>query len=546
VAANTNMIKLIIKYSLLLTIGMSLSISSVAQKKVKLKKADRLVGGIDASGKRFDRFVGNVVFEQNETTILCDSAILFKKENLIKAFGHVKILEGDSITITAKRLVYKGDEKKAELRENVVFTKLNGVTLHTDFLDYDRLKQQAKYFNGGKLVDSINVLTSKKGYYQVNTNMASFKKDVVGKNPDYVLKSDTLQYNTKTNIVYFRDHTELTDVEGNIFYYEEGEYDTNIRKSNLAQGEIETETYFLKGNQLLLDEIRKTYRAIGDVEMISKEQDIIITGDFSYYKKDKGIAKVYGHALMKKIMDGDTLLLTADTLVAIESKDPSKKRLLAYKNVRIFKTDLQGISDSMAYVTADSTLYFYKDPVLWTDGNQMTADSINLLIKNGTIDKLNMDQNSFVVSTDSLANYNQVKGRKMVALFRNGKINKVNVDGNGESLFFALNDEETQVIGMNKIFCSRMVINFKLNKADNISFYIKPDASFIPPHELKEPEKTLSGFNWREAEKPTRAELKKLDRVKEEIDITPPVKPELKKIGQDKKPYPKSKLLIKE
>ena len=131
-----------------------------------------------------------------------------------------------------------------------------------------------------------------------------------------------------------------------------------------------------------------------------------------------------------------------------------------------------------------------------------------------------MNQNSFVVSTDSIDNYNQVKGRKMVALFRNGKINKVNVDGNGESIFFALNDEETEVIGMNKIFCSSMVINFKLNKADNISFYIKPDASFIPPHELKEPEKTLSGFQWREAEKPTKAELKKLDRVKEEIDIS--------------------------
>ncbi len=518
-----DMIKLIIKYSLLLCFSFVITTQSLAQKKVKLQNADRLVGGIDASGKRFDRFVGNVVFKQNETIIYCDSAILFKKENLVKAFGHVKIIEGDSVTITAKRLVYKGDDKKAELRENVVFTKLNGATLYTDFLDYDRLRQQAKYFNGGKLVDSINTLTSNKGYYQVNTNMASFKKKVVGKNPDYTLKSDTLQYSTKTKVVYFRDHTQLIDVEGNEFFYEEGEYNTNIRKSNLAQGEVETDSYILTGDQLLLDDLKKLYQAKGNVELVSKEQEIIITGDNSSYQKTKGIAKVYGHALMKKIMDLDTLFLTADTLMAIESKDPAKKRILAYNNVRIYKSDLQGRADSLAYVTADSILFFYRDPVLWSGGNQMTADSINMTISNGTIDKLNMNQNSFVVSLDSIDNYNQIKGRKMVARFNKGRINKVNVDGNGESLFFALNDEETDLVGMNKIFCSSMIINFILNKPDNISFYVKPDASFIPPHELKDPETRLKGFNWRLTEKPTRAEMKLLEIEKKEQDKRPPV-----------------------
>lgn len=519
------MLKILIKYSFI-AVAILLSTQTIAQKKVKLKKADRLVGGIDNQGNRFDRFVGNVVFEQNETTIYCDSAILYKKENIVKAFGHVRITEGDSVTITSKKLVYSGDTKKAQLRENVVFKKLKSVTLYTDFLDYDRNLQQAKYFNGGKLIDSTNVLTSQKGYYQVNTNMASFKKKVVGKNPDYTLVSDTLQYHTKTNIVYFRDHTELTDVDGNVFVYEEGEYNTNIRKSDLAKGEVETESYILTGNKLLLDDIKKMYRAVGEVEMISKEQDVIITGDNSFYQRNKGIAKVFGNALMKKIMDQDTLYLTADTLVAIESKDPAKKRLLAYKNVQIYKSDLQGIADSLAYVSVDSILYFYNDPVLWTEGNQMSADSINVVLVNNTINRLNMSQNSFVVSTDSIKNYNQIKGRDMVAFFNSGKIKKVNVFGNGESLFFALDDEETTLIGMNKIFCSSMTINFKLNKADNVSFYVNPDASFIPPHELKTPDTRLKGFSWRIEERPIKEEIYSLDftRNKKEEDNTPPVK----------------------
>ena len=90
--------------------------------------------------------------------------------------------------------------------------------------------------------------------------------------------------------------------------------------------------------------------------------------------------------------------MAADTLVSIDDPDPIKKRLLAYHNVKIFKEDLQGIADSMEYRSADSTIYFYKDPVLWSEGNQMTADSIRMLIKNNTIDRIFMNVNSFVIS----------------------------------------------------------------------------------------------------------------------------------------------------
>jgi len=483
--------------------------TSMGQKRVKLQNADSLVGSVKPDGERFDRVLGNVEFKQKETTIYSDSAHFYRKKNYIEAFGDVRIVDGDSITITAKKLIYDGDTKKAKLRENVVFTKLKQMTLYTDHLDYDRVRQQALYFNGGKLVDSTNVLTSRKGYYQVNTNMASFKKKVVGKNPDYTLESDTLQYNTKTKVVYFRDETQLTNKDGDVATYYEGSYNTIAQKSDLAKGEVETRSYILTGDKLRLDDIKKYYTATGNVEMISKEQDVIITGDHSFYDKAKGISKVYGRALMKKVMKHDTMYLTADTLVAIENEDPAKKRLLAYKNVQIFKSDLQGIADSLAYHTADSIIYFYNDPVLWTEGNQLTADSINVQIANNTINKLNLKVNSFVISQDSILNFNQIKGRKMTAYFDQGQLNHVDVNGNGESIFFALDEADTYVVGMNKILCSNMVIKFVENQADNASFYVQPDASFIPPHELIQSQKTLSGFNWRKEEQPIKKEMLK-------------------------------------
>ncbi len=521
-------IKILLIVALVLTTG-SLSL---AQKKVKLKEAEVMYGSVKPDGERYDRVIGDVVFEQKETTIYSDSAHFYRKRNYVEAFGHVRIIEGDSVTITAGKLIYDGDSKLAKLRENVVFTKLDQMTLYTDFLDYNRTKQEAKYFNGGKLVDSTNVLTSRKGYYQVNTNMASFKKNVVGKNKDYTLESDTLQYNTETKVVFFRDETQLTNQDGDVATYYEGSYNTVAQKSDLAKGEVETEAYILTGDKLRLDDLRKYYTATGNVEMISKEQDVIITGDHSFYNKRTGVSKVYGRALMKKIFENDTMYLTADTLVAIENQDPQKKRLLAYKNVKIFKSDLQGIADSLAYFTADSTIYFYNDPVLWTGGNQLTADSINVEIANNTIDKLNMNINSFVISQDSIKNFNQIKGRKMVAHFNKGELKNVDVNGNGESIFFALDEGDTYVVGMNKILCSNMVINFKKNTADNASFYVNPDAAFIPPHELSEPQKTLQGFVWRSEEQPVKKkmlentlEFQNQEKLKKEEKVIKPKAP---------------------
>ena len=477
-----------------------------------------MVGGV-VDGQRVDRVIGNVVFVQNETTIYCDSAIFNRGKNQVEAFGRVRIIEGDSITITSRRLEYDGITRIAKLRQNVVFTKLATATLYTNHLDYDREKNLAVYFNGGRLVDSLNTLVSNKGYYDVATDMASFKRNVVGTNPDYVLKADTMQYHTGSKVIYFHSLTNVTDKDGNVFFYESGEYDTNNKLSRFASGKFQTEEYELDAEKLFLDDATRTYKARGNVVMVSKEQDLTIYSDESDYYKAESYSKIYGNPLVAKLTDNfDTLFLKADTLISIESDDPTKKRLLAYYNVKIYKQDLQGIADSLVYFYHDSTMVLYRNPVLWTEGNQMTADTIKILISNNTIDKLFLTSNSFVISQDTLKQFNQVKGRKMTAFFKAGDIYQVLVEGNGESLYHANDDENDILMGVNKIICSNMLMYFKERAVYRISFYIKPDAEFIPPHELKEADKTLKGFVWKAKDKPYRADVVKRKIPKKEPD----------------------------
>jgi lipopolysaccharide export system protein LptA len=481
---------------------------AIAQRTVQLQKgAGQLIGGIK-NGERIERVIDNVVFVQGTTTIYCDSAWFYRSKNRVEAFGRVRIVEGDSITITASRLEYDGNTKKAKLRSNVVFTKLATASLYTNYLDYDRVINQALYFNGGKLVDSINVLTSNKGYYNANNNLASFKKNVKVTNPDYTMTADSLQYNSRTKDIYFVSKTTVINKDSSSTIFEGGRYNTISKSSDLQQGIAQTQSYELKGNSYDLDDKRKIYKIRGNIVMTYKDENLIIYGQACDYYRNKGIAKVYNSAYVAKVTDaGDTLFMAADTLVSIDSTDPSKKRLLAYNNVKIFKSDLQGIADSLEYRSYDSTLYFYQTPVLWSDGNQMTADSISMLIENNAISKIFMVTNAFIISKDTLTNFNQIKGRKMTAQFKNQQLHRVLIEGNGESLYFAVDEKTNTLTGMNKTICSNMVIRFKDKRVNNLSFYVKPEADFIPPHELKNDQKKLEGFIWKAMQRPKKEDV---------------------------------------
>lgn len=476
-----------------------------AQKKIKLD-GDK-ARGLRKDGINYTIVTGNAKFTHKGTIFYCDSAVLVKKSNFLDAYGHVKIIDGDSITVTAKTLHYDGNTKIAKLRTNVVLTKLDQMQLFTDHLDYDRNTSIATYYNSGKIVDSTNVLTSKKGYFNTKTSFSSFKTNVVGTNKEKTLTSDTLVYNTKTGIVHFVAPTEIVDTDGNVFNYTEGIYETKLKSSDLFKGIAETESYFIKGDKMNLDDIRGVYTITGNVYMLSKDENIIITGQKAIMNKLTNTTKIFDNPLLKMVDASDTLYMTADTLVSIDSDENIKKRLLAYSNVKIFKKDISGVSDSIAYFQSDSTMTLYGNPVLWSGENQMSGDTIDIIIQNKGLQRMDLYPKAFVASSDSAEYYNQIKGRSMVAWFKNEELDIVNVYGNGESIFFMRDEETKNLIGMNTIICSDITLRFENRVLADASFLVNPEGKFIPPQELKTEDIKLNGFKWRGDEKPSKSEV---------------------------------------
>ncbi|GAB3227885.1 OstA-like protein [Hymenobacter seoulensis] len=499
---------------------------------IELLGAGQLEGGT-FNGIEIRKLIGNVSFRQGTTLLYCDSAYQYTERNALEAFSNVRIIQNDTITITGDQGTYDGDTRKARMTGNVTMRDPR-MTLTTQLLDYDLNRNTAYYSTGGHLQDPENTLDSRFGYYNTQTKVFSFKRDVKLVTRENTIDTDTLQYNTVSKIAYFFGPTRIKGKQGSV-YAENGNYNTVTKVSNFARNaKIETPNYLLGGDKLFYDEARQYGLATGNVSMTSKKDNIVIRGDVGKYWRADGRAKVYGNrAVMRNINDKDTLYLAADTLVSLEGRPPQNKAgvIYAYRKVRIFRTDLQGRCDSLTYDRQDSIIYLSHDPVLWNNKNQLTADSMQIQQRKGKIDQMRLYGRAFTIGQDTLLNFNQVKGRTMVAYFGEKSIKKIDVVGNAESIYYAL-EGDTAVSGVNKSLSATMTMRFAQSKLQNITFRTNPEASFIPPNELKAEEAKLTDFRWRATERPTRRQT--LGK-----HFAPPAKPKKKAVPAKKAPVKK-------
>jgi lipopolysaccharide export system protein LptA len=469
-----------------------------------LPGTNELIGGT-FNGVEIRKLIGNVSFRQGTTLLYCDSAYQYTDKNALEAFSNVRIVQNDTITITGDRATYDGDTRKARMIGNVTMRDPH-MTLTTKLLDYDLNNNLAYYSTGGHIVDPENTLDSQYGYYNTTSKIFSFKRNVKVLTKDNTIDTDTLQYNTVSKVAYFYGPTHLTDKQNQTLYAENGVHNTITGKSVFQKNaKVETPNYLLTGDKLVYDQATKYGVATGHVSMTSKKDNVVIRGDVGRYWRLLGRVKVYGAPVMRNISGKDTLYLAADTLISQEGKAPlnSAGVIYAFPKTKIFRTDLQGRCDSLTYNRLDSIIYLNKKPILWNNKNQLTADSMEIRQRKGKVDQMRLYANSFIIGQDTLLNFNQVKGRRMIAYFQNNSIKKVDVLGNAESLYYAL-EGDTAVSGMNKALSATMVMRFAESKLQTISFLTNPDASFIPPHELKPEDEKLKDFSWRPTERPTR------------------------------------------
>ena len=390
---------------------------------------------------------GDVCFRHDSSYMYCDSAYFFEQTNSLEAFSNVRMEQGDTLFVYGDYLFYDGNTQVAYLRENVRME--NGqVTLFTDSLKYERIPNIGYYFEGGLIVDSLNQLSSFYGQYSPETKLAVFNDSVQVENPDFILYSDTLHYDTESKVATILGPSVIVSDSGTI-HTSRGWYDTvNNTSLLLDQSQVESGEKILIGDSIFYNRDTGMGEVYGNMSLIDTAQHVTLQGEYGYYNEQTGYAFATDSARFLEYSQGDTLFLHADTLQMV-TVDSVYREIKAYYGVRFYRIDMQGVCDSMQFNTRDSVLYMYTEPVLWNEQYQLYGDTIAIYMNDSTIEYAHVIQFAFAAQHVDSSYYNQLKGNDLKAYFEGQAVHQIDVAGNAESIFYPLEKDGAKV-GMNE------------------------------------------------------------------------------------------------
>ena len=471
---------------------------------------------------------GNVRISHDGVIFTCNKAYFFEKENYLKAFGDVQMVQGDTLFLNSKYAEYNGEVKQAYATGNVVMRSPES-TLVTDTINFDRNSQEAFYNSHATITNKDNTLKSKSGRYYANEKKFKFLTAVTITNPKYTIKSNHLDYYTNSGHSYLFGPSTITSKE-NYIYTEKGFYDT---KKNLAyfkrKSYIKYKDRRIEGDSLYYDRNREYASATNNVKITDSINKGLIKGHYAEIYRDlktqKDSMMITKKAVAITLVEKDSMYVHGKKMI-ITGK-PGERIVRAFNNVRFYKTDMSGKCDSIHSDQKTGLTKLIKNPILWNYENQMTGDIMHLIGNNQTekLDSLKVLNNAFIISKDTLSTgYNQVKGQNLYGKFADNKLREVDIIKNTEVIYYMRNDQQ-ELIGINKSVSSKINMILDKNTIETITNFNQVEGEIFPEAELPENARKLRGFIWRGDER-----IKTKDDIfpQEELDLDAKIQAESK------------------
>ncbi len=519
------------------------SIQVVAEGNVIIQQGDSLSVfsdslNYDGEAKKATLF-GEVVFDSRGQQLFTDQLNYDLNTKVATYFTGATLTNGTT-QLTSKRGYFYTETDEAYFKDSVVVIDPE-FNLRSDTLLFNT-KTQVVTFLGPTLVgnDSTKIYCEA-GFYDTKNETAVFRQnaqflrgeqEAVGdvirydgltntytlagnasfKENDREAQADTIQYNEATeetiligNATY-RDSTQSITAQTIIYDQKKDVYKTRGRSY------ISDPPQILEANQVDFDNESGLGIASGAVIWQDTSQNLTIKCELVEYDRVTDYLKATGgRPLLITKIEEDSLYLASDTLLAISQQDTimidsllqidTSRTLLAYYDVRIYKTDLQAICDSLIYSTKDSLFRLFEQPLIWSDTSQFSADTVTIKLKDEKIDRIFLYDKSFIVNSPDEKFFNQIKGKNITATFLESELRRVLVEGNAESVYYA-QDEDKAYVGVNKTICSEMLLYFGGNEIEKIAFFAAPTARLEPMGQADHEALKLEGFRWVIAQRP--------------------------------------------
>ena len=442
--------------------------------------------------------VGDVAFRHDSMYMYCDSALFYEATNSLEAYGNVRMNQGDTLFLYGDRLHYSGDEMLAKVRENVVMIDKE-MRLTTDSLNYDRTINLGYYFNWGTVEDTLNVLTSEWGEYDTQTNDAMFNYEVTLTNPNFVLTSDTLLYNTRTQVATIVGPSDIRSNRNHI-YSTLGRYFTATEQAHLLNRSVLTnDKKRLIGDSIYYDRNEGYGEAFDNVEMDDFGGKTRLTGDYTYYNELADSAYATRRAVAIDYSQGDSMFIHGDTLrllTRFPDTDSVYRIVQAYRKVRIYREDVQAVCDSLEFSSLDSCMTMYFDPVVWNGPQQVLGEVIRVYLNDSTVEWAHVENQALIVERVDTNQYNQISGRDVRAYFVNGNIDKTDVEGNVQVVYYYTEVGDSKPFGMNTTECTYLTAYMKDRQVDKLFIKQQSNGVFYPITQVPAGKDKLPNFVW--------------------------------------------------
>ena len=449
----------------LLILIVLITIASWGQERttIHIEHADQMLKNV---GSEAVLLRGNVHICHDSTHFYCDSANYFDGR-YAELFGHVRMVDDSTV-------------------------------LETELLTYDRDQHLACYPRHGVTTRGDKKLVSELGYYRDDMKEFRVFRNVVATSPKYQMYTDTVYYNTRAEKMWFQGPTTILNEENTL----EGTHGYYLTERDLAyldeQPKMYNETQTLTADSLLYDRQNYFAKAMDHVQIVDTSYKVILRGHYAELWEKVGYSFATDSAYAIYYDDPDSLFIAADTMFYhFKTEFNEEEKILGRRHVCFYKTDMQGRCDTMIYDMSDSTIRMRENPVLWTDDSQMTSKEIDIRVAHHAIDSLFQRGNAFIISKDTVEGYNQINGIEMVSKFHESSIDHVDVAGDAKVISW-LREDDTSLIGINKSTSKRMRILMKDKGISLIKYYENIDETLYPENDLKESDRYLDGFLWRE------------------------------------------------
>ncbi len=443
---------------------------------------------------------GQVYIVHEGVEMWCDQAFVYLKNNFVKAYGEVKITQGDTVSMNSNYAEYNGNTQFAFATGNVVLTEPK-TTLKTDTLYFDRIKQQAYYRSGGTVRDTASVLTSRIGRYFAQSKKYQFLQNVKIVNPKYTVNSNQLDFYSESGDAYLYGPSTI-EGETSTVYCERGYYDTRGDTGYFVKNsKVDYENRTLYGDSIYFNRNTSFASATNNIRVIDTTNKSVIRGHYAEVFRQKDSVFITKRAVAITVRDGDSIYVHADTLQV--TGKPDNRIVKGFYRARLFKPGKEaanhtsGKCDSIYVNEKKGITKLLRNPVLWSGENQMTGDTIHLLSDTLTnkLDTLKVFNNAFLVQKDSMG-YNQVKGEKLIGLFTNNELDTVNINKNTQVIYYSRNEND-ELVGINNTVSSAIQMYLEEQEITGIRFLNKADGKVYPPSQLPENARLLPGFIWR-------------------------------------------------